>query len=377
MKKKVGVILAGGGARGAYEAGVLRAISKMGKFKTSPFAIITGVSAGAINGMCLAEGAEDFDRATEKLWNTWKEIQVEDVFKTDSLTLLKTGTSWIANLSLGHFIGGSATTHLLDTSPLNKFLAERIDPKKIAHNIHEGYITGVSLSATDYYTGKLVTFFDGEKSIRPWKEPSSAGVRTDLTVQHIMASSAIPIFFPPIKIGDSEYGDGGVGLRSPLSDAIHLGADQIFVIGLQFMPEKEPAVDEKRSPITLGNIAGTLLNSLFLNSLDSDVGRLESTNLALSKLTEKERKAESTYMREIPALVIQPSTNLGSIDTAHFSRLPYALRYLLKGLGVTQKKGWDLLSYLAFEKGYTSALLDLGYQDAMKMEKKIMALFNI
>jgi NTE family protein len=202
-------------------------------------------------------------------------------------------------------------------------------------------------------------------------------VRTDLTVQHIMASSAIPIFFPPIKIGDSEYGDGGVGLRSPLSDAIHLGADQIFVIGLQFMPEKEPAVDEKRSPITLGNIAGTLLNSLFLNSLDSDVGRLESTNLALSKLTEKERKAESTYMREIPALVIQPSTNLGSIDTEHFSRLPYALRYLLKGLGVTQKKGWDLLSYLAFEKGYTSALLDLGYQDAMKMEKKIMALFNI
>jgi NTE family protein len=377
MKKKVGVILAGGGARGAYEAGVLRGISKMGNFKTSPFAIITGVSAGAINGMGLAEGAEDFDKATEKLWNTWENIRVEDVFKTDSLSLLKTGTNWMVNLSCGQWLGGRGNiTHLLDTSPLNDFLSARVDPKAIARNIRDGYVKGVSLSATDYYTGKLVTFFDGEESIKPWSEPTSVGVRTKLTVRHIMASAAIPIFFPPIRIGDEEYGDGGIGLRSPLSDAIHLGAEEILVIGLQYTPKEKPVTQEKRGPITLANIAGVLLSSLFMNSLDSDLGRLESTNLALSKLSKKERELEKNYMREIPALVVQPSSNLGSIDTEHFERLPYTLKYLLKGLGMSQQKGWELLSYLAFEKGYASALLQLGYQDAMSSKEKILAMFE-
>jgi NTE family protein len=299
---------------------------------------------------------------------------VEDVFKSDSLALFKTGTNWLMNLSFGQWKGGGSTTHLLDTAPLFDFLKARIQPEGIARSIQNGHLKGISLSATDYYSGKLVTFYDGEEAIKPWDEISSIGVRTTLTIRHIMASAAIPIFFPPIRLDHTEYGDGSIGLRSPLSDAIHLGADQILVIGLQYSDKKTSSPKEKHGPLTLGNIIGTLLNSLFLNSLDSDIGRLESTNLAFSKLTLSERKAHKGRLREIPALVIQPSEDLGSLDTEQFSRLPFPLRYMLRGLGVSPQKGWELLSYLAFEKGYTGALLKLGYQDAMKMEEKIMEL---
>jgi NTE family protein len=372
MNKRIAITFSGGGARAAYEVGVLRAISEMTKSKTCPFNIITGVSAGAINGMALASHVEDFSYAADYLWKTWESISVDRVFKADAFTLMKTGTRWMAGASLGAVFAGKSATHLLDTSPLQAFLSDRIDFKAIVDNISNGFLSAVSLSATDYYSGKLVTFFDGEDGIAPWTSTSGVGVRQRLTVQHVMASTAIPFFFPPVRVGNVEYGDGGIGLLSPLSDAIRLGANRLLVIGLQYSYPNPPISSEKCGSITLGDIVGTVLNSLFSNPLQKDVHRLNQTNQVLSELPLTEHIVDSGR-RQILSLVIEPSQDLGSIDTSHFSRLPFALRYVLRGIGVSDKKGWELLNYLAFEKGYVLALMELGYQDALGMKEKILS----
>ncbi len=372
MKKNVALALSGGGARGAYEAGVLRGIAELGLFKASPFQIITGVSAGAINGMALAAHIENFDLATRKLWQTWEKIRVQDVFRTDPPALLKTFATFAKDFSFGQWFGGGNVTHLLDSSPLRSFLKKNIDLSQVGANLRAGRLRALSLSATDYQTGRLVTFFDGDPGIRSWDEAANCGVRTDLSVRHIMASTAIPIFFAPVRIEDTEYGDGGIGIRSPLSDAIHLGADKIFVVGLQYSPAKKPVRVGRHAAVNFGDIAGTVMNALFTNSLDSDLGRLEETNQTLTELNAHRRDYRSKTVRIIPSYVIHPSQDLGTIDAAQFSRLPFPLRHLLKGLGVSEQKGWDLLSYLAFEKGYVGVLLELGRQDAHSQNDAIL-----
>lgn len=374
MREKLAVILSGGGARAAYEAGVLRAISEMGRFKTCPFAIITGVSAGAINGTSLAEHIDDFDLATRKLWETWAGIRVENVFRTDSPSFLKTGAQWAMDLSLGQWFGASQVTHLLDTSPLRKFLSERINPDAVNRSLRSGGLHALSLSAVSYSTGRQVSFYDGAEGLADWDEAGNRGERSALTLEHVMASTAIPIFFPPVRVGATEYGDGGLGLRSPLGDALHLGAERVLVIGLNNAPAAKGATRGSFKPASLGDIIGVLLNGLFSYALDSDLARLEQGNLDAQQWNGLGGEKPASRLRDVPALVVQPSRSLGTIDTEQFSRLPYPLKHMLKGLGVSDDKGWDLLSYLAFEPGYTGALLELGYADALAMKDKILSL---
>ncbi len=377
-KVKVGLTLSGGGARGAYQAGVLRAIYDLCKFKKNPFPVISGVSAGSINGLSLAAEAEDFNLSTQLLWETWKHLSVDKIFKTDATTLLKTGSTWLVDLSLGDWFRTPKMTHLLDTSPLKHLLTNKINISWIDKNLKSGLLHAVGLSATDYHTGKGVTFFNGNNSIQNWDRDSGIGQRTILKIDHIMASTAIPIFFPPIRVDGSDYGDGGVGLRSPLSPAIHMGADRLLVIGLEHPLAMQPSKSvERRDPVTLGDIAGTLLNSMFLNSMDADFARMTQTNKVLSVLTPGQLHTDESYLRQVPSLFIRPSRDLGEIDCDHFKQFPFALRHLLKGFGVTDRKGWDLLSYLAFDKTYAEALLNLGYQDGINSKKDILEFFEV
>ncbi len=375
-KAKIAVMLSGGGARGAYQAGVLKAISDICRFEKCPFPIITGVSAGSINGMALAAGAEDFKASTQLIWDTWLELRIHKIFKTDLTTLARTALSWLTNLGLGDLLKTRKVTYLLDNSPLKDLLKNNIDTGKIGNNLKSGLLHAVALSATDYRSGKCVTFFDGDVSLKDWEGNSGLGKRTILEIDHIMASTAIPIFFPPVRIDRSDYGDGGIGQSSPLGPAIHLGAERLLVIGLERPPGHDECENVSSSvPITLGDIAGTLLDSLFLKSLDLDVVRLEQTNKLLSAFTPEQIKTGKFRLRPIPALFIRPSKDLGKIDADQFARFPYPLRHLFKGFGITDSRAWDLLSYLAFEKAYAQALLDLGYKDGLAAKNDILRFF--
>ena|SRR5665213_3525112 len=375
--QRIALTLPGGGARAAYQAGVLRAVSDICKIKKSPFQIISGVSAGGINAMWMAAGATDFESATSDMWDDWKALDVGDVFKTDALTLLSTGSKWLRNLSLGEWFGKSDVNYLLDTDPLEQMLKQKIRFDAIEENLKSGLLFGVSLSATDYSLSSGVTFFDGDESIKPWERTLNIGVRDKLTLNHVMASAAIPIFFPPVKIGNRDYGDGGIGLKTPLSPAIHMGCARMMVIGVQNPPYIQPEKDTPgRHRATLGDISGTLLNSLFLSSLDTDVARLEKTNRTVSFFTPAQLKKDPDGLRKIELLVIRPSRDLSLIGAKEFAHFPFTIRHVLKGLGVTDQKGWDLLSYLAFDKVYSKALLELGYSDALHRKKEIIQFFK-
>lgn len=374
---RIALTLPGGGARAAYQAGVLRAISDICKFKENPFEIISGISAGGINGMWLAAGAKDFAQSTEMMWDSWKKLEVSDVFKTDALTLFQTGSTWLRNLSLGEWFGKSHVTYLLDTSPLKDLLKEKINFKAIQENLDSGLLYALALSATDYHVGNAVTFFAGNAAIEPWERTLAAGVRDVLTIEHVMASAAIPIFFPPVTIGHRDYGDGGVGLKTPLAPAIHLGATKMLVIGVQNPPGTDSEKDTSgRHRATLGDVAGALLNSLFLNSLDADVARLQKLNRTVAVLTPEQIEKDVDRLRSVPLLVIRPSRDLSCLGVKEFAHFPFTIRHLLRGLGVSNRKGWDLLSYLAFDKVYSHALLELGYSDALHLKPEILHFFK-
>ena len=376
IREKIALTLPGGGARAAYQAGVLRGISDICKFKESPFQIVSGISAGAINGMWLAAESADFSAATSKMVESWKELSVNDVYRTDAATLVKTGLKWMRNLSLGDVFGKSRITYLLDTAPLRELLSKKIDFKKIQENLEAGLLQGLSLSATDYHLGSGITFFSGERHLKPWKHTLSRGVRTELTIDHVMASAAIPIFFPMVHIDGRDYGDGCIGLKTPLSPAIHMGANRILIIGVQNPRGGETEKDLKMiQRATLGDVAGELLNSLFLTSLDQDLERVELINRTVAIFTPEQIRTDPDKLRKIPTLLIRPSRDLSCVGEKEFGSFPFAIRYLLKGLGVNNQKGWDLLSYLSFDRVYTAALLDLGYQDALAKKSEILEFF--
>lgn len=375
---KVGLTLSGGGARGAYQAGVMRAIYDITKLKHSPFNVISGVSAGALNAMALASEAGDFQAATQKVSDTWLNLSIDKIFKTDAITAVTTIFGWVSDLALGEYLPTKKATHILDTSPLRQLLSDNLDLGSIERNIQAELLHGIALSTTDYRSGKCVTFFDGDSSIQEWDRNSGVGKRCQLTIDHMMASSAIPIFFPPVRIGMSDYGDGGIAQSAALSPVLRMGAQRIVAIGLERPPGNENCDPVKSTEaLTLSEIAGTLLNSLFIKSMRGDIIRLQHTNKLLAMLTPEELATENLDIRQVPALFITPSEDLGKIDANQLSKFPFALRRLLKAIGFNDRRAWDLLSYLAFDKEYAQALINLGYKDGIAHEKEILAFLNV
>lgn len=377
-RANVGLVLTGGGARAAYQAGVLRGVAEITADHSdsdSPFNILAGTSAGAINSVLLASRANNFPECIDFICKLWSELHTEQVVRSDIASLSSLGIRWIRDLSLGGMLGQSRSTYLLDSQPLRDFLGGKIDFSSVKANLIDGTLRGVAVSATNYGTGSAVTFFDGVPEIQPWSRSFRLGQRTDLTLDHVLASSAIPIFFRPVRLYDSFYGDGCVRLTTPLSPAIHMGADRILAIGVRYQRPEHMMLELNQhgsmSQISLVDIAGVMLNAAFLDALDADIERLRRINITVSMLSEEARQQHPYKLRHIPLLAIRPSEDLGTLASEQFQRFPAMLRYLLKGIGASTEKGWDLLSYLAFDEAYTRRLIDLGHADALAQREQI------
>ncbi len=371
----VGLVLTGGGARSAYQVGAIRALAEIVGPGPLPFDIISGISAGAINGAVLATGAEDFARSAERLSATWAGLTPDQIYRTGPLRLATIGTHWIRDLSFGGLLGKTGINYLLDPLPLRALVAHGIPLGRMRKHLRSGRLRGLAVSATNYHTGNGVTFFEGVQDLRPWTRTNRIGVRARITTDHIMASAAIPMFFPPVHLDGSFYGDGCVRMHYPMSPAIHMGADRIVAVSQRWQrPPSETAEREARdktATMPLSEIAGVLLNAVFLDSLDSDLERLDRVNRTLALVPREKLRNGDLDIRPIPALVLRPSRDLGKMAEDQYRRFPPTLRYLLKGIGATGSAGEDLLSYLAFEPVYVSRVMELGYGDAMARRDEI------
>ncbi|WP_242342448.1 patatin-like phospholipase family protein [Anaeromyxobacter terrae] len=374
-----GLVLTGGGARAAYQVGALRALSDVLGPGPLPFDIIAGISAGAINSLVISTGAEDFSRATQRLRATWESLTPDRVYRTGTLRLASIGSRWLRDLSAGGLIGKSGINYLLDPAPLRRLLESEVPVGRMRRHLRAGRLYAVAVSATNYHTGGGVTFFEGAAEIAPWIRSTRIGVRARLTLDHVMASAAIPVFFPPIRVDGTYYGDGCVRMNHPMSPAIHLGAERILAISVRYLrPPGETLkrqAKEKDQQLPLSEIAGVLLNAVFLDSLDSDLERLQRINKTLALIPRDKLNHQDVDLRMVPALVLRPSQDLGKLAADEYERFPAMLRYLLKGIGATGHAGEDLLSYLAFEPIYLKRVMDLGYVDTLARREELQEFF--
>jgi NTE family protein len=379
VSRRLGLVLSGGGARAAYQAGALRAISEIAAGPRLPFPILTGVSAGAINAAYLACHADDFPEATTKLWRMWEGLSEKRVFRVNRRVATLISSRWIADVVFRclPLISGPKPEYLLDTRPLLSLLRLNLDFNATKKHIRAGHLHGVAFSATNYDTGTAVTFFDGHPSIQPWLRRTRIGIREDLSADQVVASAALPLFFPPVMIRGSYYGDGCIRLTTPMSPALHLGADRILGIGTRSEQTPKVALAVAKGEISpvpsikpsLADVFGVMLSAVFLDSLELDFERLQRINEGVQLTNRSMRKARSEKLRHVSALLLQPVRDLGGI--AKDVKPPLPFRHLLYAMGAASDRSTDILSFLAFEKTYTSKLLELGYHDAMARRNEL------
>jgi NTE family protein len=374
---KTGLVLTGGGARAAYQVGAIRALSEILPREQSPFQVICGTSAGAINAAYLASHAHEWKAASDGLFALWSRLKLNDIYRTDGISLSRISVAWISRVLLGGRAGTRKSANfLLNTDPLKELLLKEVSFESIRANIARGSLHGISFSAVQYFAGSTISFFDAHADVMAWLRSNRTGIRTRLSVDHILASSAIPVFFPPIKIGDEYYGDGCLRQTTPLSPAIHLGADRIISIGIRHDRRQSSirsAIDQPQGHApSLAEISGELMNSLFLDSLEADVERLQTTNDNLDLMPAETRERQFAHFRKIPILQLRPSRNLAELVPNLLSRFPATLRYLLKGIGASPREGQELISYLAFLDICLNPLMALGYEDTLLRRDEIL-----
>ncbi len=374
--EKIGLLLTGGGARVAYQAGVLRAIAEVCEFKKNPFNVVSGVSGGAINGAWISSQNSDFVESTQLLWDGWARITHDQIYNTDLSSFLKIGIHWLRDLSLKGEHEHSHFRSLLDSAPLKQFIETKLNFGNLKKKISAGHLHGIAVTTTNYNTGASVVFYDGDPAIAPWDKEWRQTRRVHLTAGHILASTAIPIFFPPVELDDGFHGDGGLKMSSPLSPLIHMGAEKILAIGIHHKEAADSTKNIAIKKITMGDVAGTMLNTLFFHPIEMDVERFNRINRTISLLTKEQLERGPDKLRHIPLLTIQPSVDLGSLGIEFFNRFPPSLRFFLRGIGASEIRSRDMMSYLAFEECYVRALLELGYKDGLTRETEIRNFFE-
>lgn len=351
-----GLILPGGGARNAYQAGVLKAIADMlPEDAKNPFQVISGSSSGALNAVLLASSANRFQEGVDRLWGIWSNFHVGKVFKVDSWTAFKSAFGWGANFLLGGLTRQPRS--VLDNSPLRELLERHIRFARIQQAIDSGDLRAVSITASGYSSGLSVAYYQGSKDVVPWRRTRRTGIPTELTINHLMASSAIPVLFPAVKLRNEYFGDGSMRQTAPLSPALHMGANRLLIIGVRNTGQ-DPQPDDSREVNypSFGQISGYIFDTLFMDSLDADIERMRRINHTITETRQKRVEYQDTSLRQIDYLVISPSQDVREIVAKYVQNFPKSVRMLLKGIGALAREGRPLMSYLMFDAPFCKEL---------------------
>ena len=366
-----GLILSGGGARAAYQVGVLKAIRELlPKSKTNPFPILVGTSAGAVNAAVLATHARNFAVAVEGLLEVWQNIHVDQVYRADPAGIAASAWRWLGALMFG-WLTHRAPQSLLDNSPLRHLLEHHVNLLRLDDAIAHQALRAISITCSGYNSGESVSFFQGRADLDPWRRSQRVGAHVKIEIDHLMASSAIPFVFPAVKLHREYFGDGSMRQLAPISPAIHLGADKILVIGAGHLAQEEERPADAAGYPSLAQIAGHTLSSIFLDSLWMDLERMNRINQTVSMIPEERRQQNGSKLRPIDVLVISPSQRLDHLAALHSNALPWPVRAMLRGIGAMNRSGGALVSYLLFEPPYTQALIELGYSDTMTRKDEV------
>ncbi len=392
------LVLTAGGARGAYQAGVMKRISELPAFaeRSAPFSIITGASAGAINGAAIASQHDNFSASARLLVKLWSNLQAADVYRTDTFSLLQNTGRMALDFALGGLIGAGRVRSLVDSSPLYGFLERNLPLQGIRKAVRDGGLHALAITATGYHSGRAFTFVEGKPGLPLWNKSRRVALAAEISVQHVLASAAIPIVFPPVELPTGQstayFGDGAMRLVTPLSPAIRLGAQRLLAVGVrcqesahsllrsELSSDADFASDLKRPP--LSQICGTLMNAIFLDHLDADLDHLKRMN---SFVAEHEKLAslvatplgdavpDHEPMRTVTPLVISPSADIAIIAKTLEHRMPKSIRYVMEGLGTPDAQSADLTSFLLFDSAFTRELVQLGYRDAAQRIDEVEA----
>lgn len=369
-RPRTALILTGGGARAAYQVGVLIAVAELlPNPRVNPFPILCGTSAGAINAASVACLADNFGKAVEMVAHVWRSMHASHIYRADTAGILRSGAHWLSMLVAGWVIR-TRPRSLLDNSPLRDLLNRYLDFRGVDHAIRSGALHALSITASGYESGESITFFQGHATAEPWRRVQRLGIRCKINVNHLLASSAIPFIFPATHINREFFGDGSMRQLAPISPAIHLGAERILVVGAGRMNEMKERSRSESHP-SLAQIAGHALSSIFLDSLAVDIERLQRINNTVSALSPEVLEKAGVPLRPIRTLVIAPSQRLDLIAAHHADALPRPVKLLLRGIGAMNRRGGALTSYLLFEQPYTRALIDLGYKDTMERAEEV------
>ena len=374
FENKVGLVLPGGGARGAYQIGVLKGITEiLADRAINPFSVISGTSVGAINASVIASKADSFVDAVDLLNDIWGTFQTNRVYKTDNLTMFKSSLHWLVTLVSGGALVKNPKS-LLNNSPLRTLLMENINLDHIRSNIDEGNLEAFAITAAGYSSRKSITFFQSNKKNINWEKFRRQGVESKIGTDHLMASVALPLIFPAVKIDNEFFGDGAMRHATPLSPAIRLGAEKLLIITTD-NNKKNPDTDDRDHP-SIGEIGGYMLDALFSSGLLSDLERLDRINQIIKHSSNGQISTASKQMKHLDYCIISPSKDINLIAEEHFNEIPYSIKLLLRGLGLRNQSQSELLSFLLFESSFTQELIKLGFQDAIEHKQHIKNIFQ-
>jgi NTE family protein len=370
------LVLTGGGARAAYQVGVLSAIAKfLPRNHGIPFPILCGTSAGSINASALACYASCFHLGIKKLEWVWKNLTTEQIYKSEATQVL----NYLSQGVLASFQADYAnkTPHsILDNEPLRHLLNKVLNFERLDKNIIKGYLSAISITASSYTSSDSISFYQSHHYIEPWKRAKRRGINNKINCNHLMASSAIPMVFPSVKIAQEHFGDGSVHQLSPLSPAIHLGAKKIFIIGVEQPTEPRFKQENNPHPPSIATVAGHMLDSIFADTLMSDLERMQRINATL-KLINKAALTQAEGLQHIDNYLINPSHDFNTIAIKYFDKLPLSIRLLLRTVGITENSESSIISYLLFDKHYCQELIKLGFNDALAQEQDIRQFLNL
>jgi NTE family protein len=377
---RIGLVLTGGGARAAYQVGVLAALARMTPPGTkSPFEIVCGTSAGAFNAAAIAAGADDFRQAVHALLGVWKNFHTSDVYRSDALGVAQSGARWLAALMLGG-LGRHNPASLLDNAPLASLIVRVLDFDGIARAIDSGALYALAITASSYDSGQSTTFFQGGLSPEGWRRARRVGVPATIGTAHLMASAAMPFIFPAVRVGEEHFGDGSMRQIAPLSPALHLGAERLLVISVGRMGVRGATGAAHSGYPSLAQIGGHALTSIFFDALEADLEQLQRINEAVEMIGNNDagtmRDAAGVRLRKVDCLLLTPSRALDAMAEEHLASIPRPVRWFLRGVGAMRKSGSNLASFLLFERSYTRAVIRLGYADTMARRDEVMQLLG-